>query len=260
MQRMPPSNRRTRPARQLPSARGLAWTREGFGLFKAAPGPWLALTLLWGGILLGLTAIPFGSLVWSALSPVFVGGIMLGCDGLRQSQPFKVAHLFACFSNGQIAPLVKLGLLALGAQFLIALVAAAVVFPALPAGAASGHISLDAMVVLPILLGALLATVLMLPLAMALWFAPTLVALRHVEPVAAMKLSLAASWHNVGAFTVYGVLMLVLIVIAIIPFGLGLLLAGPIMMGSIYAAYRDIFGDDDVEASPPAGQIGNFQA
>jgi uncharacterized membrane protein len=39
----------------------------------------------------------------------------------------------------------------------------------------------------------------------------------------------------------YFLLAMVLILIAIIPFGLGLLVAGPVMYASIYAAYRDIF-------------------
>lgn len=257
---MPPSNQSPEPRKQLPSARGLAWIREGFDLFKAAPGPWLVLTLLWLGILLGLAAVPLGSLISSILSPVFLGGALMGCHALRQNQPLKAAQLFACFSNGQFGPLVRLGLLGLAAQFLIMLAAAVLMFPTLAPAVAGGHISLGAILVLPVLLGILLATVLMLPLAMALWFAPALVALGDVPPVDAMKLSLAASWHNMGAFTVYGLVMLVLIVIAVIPFGLGLLLAGPIIIGSIYAAYRDIFGDEKADVSPPVNQMSNFQA
>lgn len=254
--------------RCMPWVRGAAWIAEGYELFKAAPGPWLGIAVLWLVILMGLAMLPFGSLIWSALSPVFIGGVLLGCRGLGQGSPLKIEQLFACFGNGQFGTLATLGVLGLAAQFLIALLAVAIIYPALPAGLASGHAGLGAIAIFPVMLGILLATALMLPLAMALWFAPALIALGGEQPVNALKLSLAASWVNMGAFTVYGLLMLVLIVIAAIPFGLGLLVAGPVLMGSIYAAYRDIFGDamgDASSAEMPGGersatQTTDFQA
>jgi hypothetical protein len=44
------------------------------------------------------------------------------------------------------------------------------------------------------------------------------------------------------AFLVYGVLCLVLALLASIPFGLGWLVFVPVLVASAYAGYNDIFG------------------
>ncbi|MEN9492881.1 MAG: hypothetical protein RJA63_3330, partial [Pseudomonadota bacterium] len=75
----------------------------------------------------------------------------------------------------------------------------------------------------------------------AVWFAPALIVLHDIAPFEAMKISFFACFRNWSAGLLYFLLAMVLILIAIIPFGLGLLVAGPVMYASIYAAYRDIF-------------------
>jgi hypothetical protein len=42
-------------------------------------------------------------------------------------------------------------------------------------------------------------------------------------------------------FLLYGVLLIILLMLAAIPFGLGFLVAVPMTVASIYAGYRDIF-------------------
>lgn len=82
---------------------------------------------------------------------------------------------------------------------------------------------------------------LLVPLAMAVWFAPALVVFHNVAPLEAMKASFFACLKNFVPFLVYGVILLVLCVIAMIPFGLGMLVMVPVMMGSVYASYVEIF-------------------
>jgi uncharacterized membrane protein len=76
---------------------------------------------------------------------------------------------------------------------------------------------------------------------MAFWFAPALVALDGVEPVAALKASFEASLANIGPFLVYGLIYIALAIVASIPLGLGWLVLGPMMAGSCYASWRRIF-------------------
>jgi uncharacterized membrane protein len=78
---------------------------------------------------------------------------------------------------------------------------------------------------------------------MALWFAPALVALRGVAPVAAVKRSFLGCSRNTIPFLIYSILMLVLSIFATIPFLLGWLALGPVAIASVYVAYRDIYGD-----------------
>ena len=84
---------------------------------------------------------------------------------------------------------------------------------------------------------------LFLPLVMAVWFAPALVVLRGLEPWAAMKASFSGSLQNVLPFLIYGLIGIVLAVVATIPFALGWLVVGPMSIASIYTSYCDIFED-----------------
>jgi uncharacterized membrane protein len=102
-----------------------------------------------------------------------------------------------------------------------------------------------------------LMLVLMVVLWLASWLAPALIVLRGARPVDAMRMSLAASWHSMGALTVYGTAFFFLVVAASIPLLIGWLFLLPIMSLSTYAAYRELFEDSvevlDSEPLPPAG-------
>jgi uncharacterized membrane protein len=82
---------------------------------------------------------------------------------------------------------------------------------------------------------------LLLPVSMALWFAPALVVLNDRGAVEAMKESFAGCLKNIVPFLLYGVVLFVAAIIAAIPFGLGWLVLGPVVAGSLYASYRDIY-------------------
>jgi uncharacterized membrane protein len=79
---------------------------------------------------------------------------------------------------------------------------------------------------------------------MAFWFVPALVALRRDPPIAAMTASFSGSLANVLPMLVYSLVGLVLAIAASIPLGLGWLVLGPVIGGSVYASYRDIFAPD----------------
>jgi uncharacterized membrane protein len=87
----------------------------------------------------------------------------------------------------------------------------------------------------------LVALTLSIPLMMATWFAPLLVIFRNVPPIEAMRLSFFACVKNIVAFQIYAFFLIVLTVIATIPYGLGLFVLVPTLFASIYASYQDIF-------------------
>ena len=82
---------------------------------------------------------------------------------------------------------------------------------------------------------------LMLPLFMAIWFAPLLVVFHEHGALEAMKASFTGCLRNIVPFLVYGVIGFVLMVLASVPVLLGWLVLGPVMVASIYTAYRDIY-------------------
>jgi uncharacterized membrane protein len=84
---------------------------------------------------------------------------------------------------------------------------------------------------------------LLLPLFMALWFAPALAVFHQQGPAEAMKNSFVACLKNVVPFLLYSVILLLLTFVASIPFGLGWLVLGPVLAASLYTSYRDIFFD-----------------
>ena len=70
--------------------RGLSWFGEGFEIFKLAPWLWILNVVLFFVILAVLAAIPVVSILTSLLTPVFVGGLILGCRDLDEGNELKV--------------------------------------------------------------------------------------------------------------------------------------------------------------------------
>jgi len=66
------------------------------------------------------------------------------------------------------------------------------------------------------------------------------------------KASFGACLRNFIPFLLYGIVMLVLFLVAVIPIGLGLLVMIPLSLTSTYAAYRGIFTEDSRPAAPVA--------
>jgi uncharacterized membrane protein len=239
------------PPRKLAAADGIGWWSESWRIFCAAPGPWLGIFVLFIVISIALVMIPVvGSLVHTVLTPVFAGGAMLGCHALARGEPLRVGHLFEGFQHGRLAPLCVLGLIWLALVVVMAVVMVATIFLALGAtglaaimdfGSASLDYSALASAGVPVVVVGLIALGLTLLAAMAYWFAPALVVLNGETPTAALQKSFAASMHNVGAFLLYGIIYIGLAIVASIPFGLGWLVLGPMIVGSCYAGWRTIF-------------------
>jgi uncharacterized membrane protein len=95
-----------------------------------------------------------------------------------------------------------------------------------------------------ILVGILVMLLLMVPLLAAYWFAPALIVLNNLGPVAAMKASFSGCLRNILSFLVYSILMLLLAILAVIPLGLGMLVWLPLAITSTYASYRAIFTEE----------------
>jgi uncharacterized membrane protein len=241
------------PPRQLAAGAGTAWWTESWSIFCAAPWVWIAILVVFCVLSIALVLIPVvGSLVHSVLTPVFVGGVMLGCDALAKGRPLTIGHLFEGFQGGHLAPLAMLGLLWLGILFAIAIVMVATVFLTLGARGLAALIDYSnasqidfaalASAGAAIAIVGVIALAVMLLAAMAYWFAPALVVLNGEPPLAALQKSFAASSRNIGAFLLYGLIFIGLAIVASIPLGLGWLVLGPMLVGSCYAGWRTIFG------------------
>ena len=227
--------------RTVGGGRGWDWIVEGFGLFRKQPGIWILVTvaLLVLSILISLIPV-LGSLANALLFPIFGAGLMLGCRAQDGGGTLELAHLFAGFKQRtgdlvMIGAFNLLGWVIIG--FLVFSVIGGGVFMAVIRGGMPGaHISL-----MSLLIALLLVLGLSVPLYMAAWFAPALIVLNELSPVAALKASFNACLKNWIPFLTYGVVLLVFGILAAIPAGLGYLVLIPVLIASVYTSYRDIF-------------------
>ena len=240
------------PPRRLPASEGASWWGESWRIFLAAPWVWIGLLVVLVVVSIALVMVPIvGKVAHTVLTPVFLGGLMLGCHALAQGQPLTIGHLFEGFRGGRFAPLAILGLLWLAALFVLAILMVVTVFLTLGASglAALATLNADSGVDYAVLASAgaglaiatIVALVILLLAAMAYWFAPALVVLNGEKPLAALQKSFDASWQNFGAFTLYGLILIGLAIVATIPIGLGWLVLWPMLVGTFYASWRTIF-------------------
>ncbi len=225
---------------KLGAGQGSAWWSEGWGMFREATGLWVGMAFALVALFVVIGMIPvLGALATYLIAPIFSGGLMLGCRNLESGQGLSFGHLFAGFQKnlGQLAlvgVLYLVGILVIGAG--IAVLGLGAGFGAALIGGASPGASFSS-----IMLVGLIGAGLMIPLAMAIWFAPALVMLNDLPAVAAMKLSFSGCLRNMLPFLVYGLIGIVLAIAASLPLALGWLVLVPLMVTSTYAAYKEIF-------------------
>jgi hypothetical protein len=232
--------------RAVDAGRGWEWISEGYALFKKQPGIWILIVLVFIACSIMISLVPVvGSIANILLVQVVMGGLMLGCRALDEGGEIEVGHVFAGFSRNT-GDLAMLGVLAL-VGWIIAFIPSILImgggafFAMLTGGSHAMNVgAMGLSFVLAMLVGLALA----LPLYMALWFAPSLIVFNNLKPLDAMKASFFGCLKNIVPFLLYGIVMLVLCVIAAIPLALGFLVLGPVTIASIYTGYRDIFTAD----------------
>jgi uncharacterized membrane protein len=226
--------------RGVSAGRGWSWITEAWALFKEQPWTWIGIWVALAVILLLLNFIPvLGPIANALLWPIFSAGLALGCRALAGGEPLEFGHLFAGFRE-RLGTLAGVGAVTLVISFAIGMVVAigmGVGFATMFGGATPETPEAG----MAALLAGLVMLALMLPLFMAVWFAPMLVVFHERGVLEAMKESFQGCLRNVVPFLVYGVAGFVLMVLASVPVLLGWLVLGPVLVASIYTAYRDIY-------------------
>lgn len=254
-------------SRAVPAPSGLRWIAGGFVLFRRAPVMWVATVLVFLLIPILLQYLPLvGPMLFILLYPVFFAGFMHGCRALESGQELDIAHLFAGFRTRASA------LVTLGGMHLVAQIVAAGVFiilgeERLPAFRTNGVDWSDPAAAVAALQGlvvpGLVYLLLSLPIMMAMWFAPPLLAFHDLKPLAAVRSSFAACLANLGPFSIYGIAVFALLLLVTPAVGIASMLLYPligqssavqlvlsVMLGSPvlaavlasnYVGYRDVF-------------------
>ncbi|HEX5801541.1 MAG TPA: BPSS1780 family membrane protein [Azospira sp.] len=221
------------------------WLGQGWAVFIANPGVWLAISVLLLVAFFGLLIVPgIGSLAAALLTPVLLAGLLHGVRRLGDEGRLDLADLFAGFRHNS-GPLVMLGLLFMAGWMIVLLVVMVVAGGGIAGGVVVGLAGQPGMGAGIGIAGFFLAFVLKLllgiPLCVALWFAPALIYFNDMAPLAALQASFSASLKNWLAMLVFGLLVAVLAFFALLPMGLGFLVLIPVLSGALYASYKDIF-------------------
>ncbi|MFB1488789.1 MULTISPECIES: BPSS1780 family membrane protein [unclassified Thiocapsa] len=231
-----------------PVGHGLLWITEAWQLFKSQPGAWIGAVVLFYIILILVSIVPLiGSLAVTILTPMLSAGLVIGAHRQYREGRFAISHLFAGVSESP-GPLALVGVVYLLLAIGIVIIAGAL-FAAVFASMGSrldlsmmdpndmAMVFTNPMILLPVLVAMLLG----IPLAMAMFFAPSLVALDQVPVLKAFGLSFSGCLKNILPFLIYGLIAMVLVILGSLPLMLGLLVVMPVLTIAIYTAYRDIF-------------------
>ncbi|MDH5479187.1 MAG: BPSS1780 family membrane protein [Nitrosomonas sp.] len=229
---------------QLNAKHGWQWIMSGFYLFRKAPLVWVlsCFTMLLIAVTLAIMPL-LGQFIFTLISPVFLAGLMYGCRELDQGRELELVHLFAAFKTNA-TPLITIGGIYLIGQVLIVgvvmMIGGSMMADMLLYGKRVDDSELmgamDSM-----LTASLVAITLSIPLMMAAWFSPLLVIFHDIPPIIAMQRSFFACLKNFIPFQLYGITLFILAIIALMPYGAGLVILIPTVFASIYASYKEIF-------------------
>ncbi len=245
--------------RKVAARQGWQWVLEGFRLYRRNP---LLLSAAFGllfGVVMALGLIPvIGGSLSELASPLMVAGFMAAYRALDEGRELELPHFLAGL-QGPAIPLMAVGAVQLLGTLLIGQVMLAMGFDpqAVMAAAQTQKDPADMQAILNQAMPALLAgLVLFTPLIMATWFAPALVLFGGARPATALGVSLRAVARNWAAMLVNGLALgMVLFVAALVPLMLGLLVAMPVLFGSLYASYQAIFAVWADDAAPAGDKV-----
>ena len=228
---------------EIPAARGASWLGGSWRLFAAAPAAWIGLCAGWMAITFALLVIPYAGVVAAHfLQPAFFAGFAIAAYRQSAGERIVMNDLFGGFRRN-LKSLVNLGAILLMAKIVILAGMASLGVPVLDTGYGEPEVNLAQFAEAVsgkewiLFLGmALLAIV-----EGALWFAPQLIAFQGMGTAQAVRWSVYASISNVGALLVYGICVVVMLSVAVLPYALGLVVALPLMAISTYIGYHQVF-------------------
>lgn len=238
--------------RTVEAGEGVRWLNEGWRLFLRNPGMWIALMIVLLVVSVVAHYLPLiGTLALSLIYPALWAGLYYGARQLDEGRDLAPEHLIIGLTDPQKRnPLLLLGALYIGAGIVVLLVMMILGGGAMMGAMMGGHgggAAITGVGLIAALVGLCLAAL----IAMAFLYASPLVMFDNVPPVEALKASFEACLKNIASMLVFGLIAMVLTLIAMIPFGLGLLVLGPVLIGAFYASYKAIFATT-AAVVPPA--------
>jgi len=228
-------------SRVVAAGNAFEWLKQGWAMFATNPGLWIAMTVILLVLFFALNIVPLiGPLAANLLMPLFSAGMLAACEKSAKGETLEINDLFAGFKRNT-GDLAMVGVLYMVGMLLIFLIVAVLGGGSVASGLMMGRPAGFGIAFGGMMFAMLVSLALSVPLFMAIWFAPALVFFNNMPPVDALKASFNACMKNFLVFLVYGVVVMVLGFFAALPVGLGFLILIPVLSGSLYVSYRDIF-------------------
>ena len=194
--------------RSVPMGQGWVWLTDGWRLFSATPAMWIVtlLAFIILSFVIGLVPI-IGTIASLLLSPVLIAGMMIGAQAVDRGEALTLGHLFAGFQQ-RVGSLMLVGVLF--AVVFVAIVALIVVM--FGSGLFLAGLSPEVLKQsLGTLAGAmLLGALLLIPVSMAYYFAPPLVALSDLGTIDSVRPGLSTMPRATSRSPAAGASMLIL--------------------------------------------------
>ena len=240
--------------RKVAASQGFQWVVAGFRLYRKNP---LLLSAAFGllfGVVMALGLIPVvGGSLSELASPLMVAGFMAAYRALDDGNELELPNFLAGV-RGPAIPLMAVGAVQLLGTLLIGKIMLGMGFDsqAVMTAAQSKKDPAEMQAIMNQAMPAVLTGLMLFtPLIMATWFAPALILFGGARPATALGVSLRAVAKNWAAMLVNSLTLgLVLFLAALVPMLLGLLVAMPVLFGSLYASYQAIFAVWADEAAP----------
>lgn len=239
-----------RAAAVRPFGHGALWLSQAWEIFAKNWGLWLGGVLVIYAISMAIGFFPLiGMLAGPILNPVLYAGIYNVARKLENNQPVEFGEFLSGFQH-RTGTLIGFGAISLLLAILLMLVVALVGWAILGAdmstlmSAADADVmpSMNMLMLEKTMLVLLIGAALLFPFLAMTWFAVPLLVLDDSMTIGrALALSFSGCMKSFLPMTLYGVLMLVLLVVALIPFMLGLLVFLPLIAISVYTSFKDIY-------------------
>jgi uncharacterized membrane protein len=219
--------------RAVPAAHALDWFREAMHLWKCGPFAFSVLAVIVLVVNRVLVLIPtVGSLIAQIAIPIIACGLQYASLAADRGDRPRVAHLFAVLSASPAAWIAVIG--ADFVVFVVEIVIASLVTDADFLDTLLDPSSVSAGVTLALVTGGIV-------LSLPFMFVPYAALFDRVSIRSAYAQSVAAFAQNLGPLLVYAAVSCVLVLFGLATYGVGLVLALPLLAASAYAGWKDVF-------------------
>lgn len=219
---------------------GIEWISSSWNLFKQQPGLWILFIIAYVFMQIALGFIPIlGQVILMFAAYLIVAGVIYSCSQIEQKGSFVFGDLFIAFSR-------QTGSLLMIPLFSFVLAIALLIIPGILIGLGFAALAVLNSTVLGyglIFVGGVIAIIGMAVVSMALWFTPALVLMHDLSTLDAMKMSFSGCRQNILPGIVFFIMLSILMLLSMIPLGLGLLITIPMFFICYYTTYRNVFFD-----------------